>query len=251
MEGSSAINQRGPKTRRRTDRALARRQEQGEETRARILQAALELFAVHGFDGTTFRDIAKAAGTNHGSIAYHFDTKDKLWREAVEYMFAQLSAEVAMPEEQLGTEEGYKEFIRRYVRYCARHPEHARLMVQESVRGGTRLEWAVERFILPGHKRMAPYSLKQIEKGHLPKVWPWSLAFIIVAMCQAPFTLGAEFKALTGLECDDPDVVEAHADAVIALICGERGERPNPWPETPDWLRASNTSAPPTEGNKR
>lgn len=223
---------------RRTERAHERRQEQGDATRTRILEGALKLFAENGFDGTTFRAIAKHCDVAHTAIAYHFASKELLWRDAVALMFEHMFQEVEVDSSDIDSKEGYKAFIRRYVRYCARHPEHARLMVQESVRGGDRLSWAIERFILPGHMRLAPFTLQQTEEGNLPKVWPWSTVFIIVAMCQAPFTLASEFKHLTGLDSTDPVVVEAHADAVIAFLFRDD---PQPeaaeWPMVPGWLR--------------
>jgi AcrR family transcriptional regulator len=45
------------------------------ETQTRILQAAQRLFARKGYDGTTTRDLAQAAGVAEGTIFRHFETK--------------------------------------------------------------------------------------------------------------------------------------------------------------------------------
>ncbi|MBE9181605.1 TetR/AcrR family transcriptional regulator [Oculatella sp. LEGE 06141] len=45
------------------------------ETQTRILQAAQRLFARHGYDGTTTRDLAQAAGVAEGTIFRHFENK--------------------------------------------------------------------------------------------------------------------------------------------------------------------------------
>ncbi|WP_414530647.1 TetR/AcrR family transcriptional regulator [Nodularia chucula] len=42
------------------------------QTRTRILQAAQKLFASKGFDGTTTRDLAQAAGVAEGTLFRHF-----------------------------------------------------------------------------------------------------------------------------------------------------------------------------------
>ncbi len=47
----------------------------------RLLDAAEELFCEHGFEGTSVRDIATAAGCNIASINYYFGGKDKLYVE--------------------------------------------------------------------------------------------------------------------------------------------------------------------------
>jgi len=49
-----------------------------EETRARILTAALDLFHSQGFDATTMRDIAAIAGVATGAAYYYFDSKDAI-----------------------------------------------------------------------------------------------------------------------------------------------------------------------------
>ena len=49
-----------------------------EETRARILDSALELFREKGFDETTMRDIAEDAGVATGAAYYYFRSKEDL-----------------------------------------------------------------------------------------------------------------------------------------------------------------------------
>ena len=46
--------------------------------RARLLDAAEELFAAHGFAATTTREIAERAGTSRGMVFYHFPSKEAL-----------------------------------------------------------------------------------------------------------------------------------------------------------------------------
>jgi len=48
-----------------------------------LIHAAGELFAEHGFDGVTVRDIAKRAHANLGSMSYHFENKEALYQEVV------------------------------------------------------------------------------------------------------------------------------------------------------------------------
>ena len=49
-----------------------------EQTRANIVTAALDLFRTKGFDGTTMRGIADAAGVSLGSAYYYFAGKEHL-----------------------------------------------------------------------------------------------------------------------------------------------------------------------------
>lgn len=47
----------------------------------RLLDAAEQLFAENGFDGTSVRDIASAAGCNIAAVNYYFGSKDRLYTE--------------------------------------------------------------------------------------------------------------------------------------------------------------------------
>ena len=48
------------------------------ETRTRILDAAEELFMLHGFEATSMRQLTGKAGVNLAAVNYHFGSKDAL-----------------------------------------------------------------------------------------------------------------------------------------------------------------------------
>jgi AcrR family transcriptional regulator len=58
----------------------------GEETRARIIAAAMRLFGEKGYDGSSTRDIAAAAGVNAPALQYYFDNKEGVLRACIEYI---------------------------------------------------------------------------------------------------------------------------------------------------------------------
>src|SRR5689334_21413598 len=57
--------------------------ERPEATRARLLDATLEVLGTHGVAQTTSREIAAAAGVNLQAITYHFGAKDDLVAQAL------------------------------------------------------------------------------------------------------------------------------------------------------------------------
>lgn len=59
-----------------TRRALAKQQ-----TRAKVLAAARQLFSEEGYEGATIRDIAAAAGMSTGAVFANFTDKSDLFRE--------------------------------------------------------------------------------------------------------------------------------------------------------------------------
>jgi len=54
------------------------RPKKSEETRRRVVDAALTLFRKRGFDATTMRDVAAAAGLSLGAAYYYFRSKDEI-----------------------------------------------------------------------------------------------------------------------------------------------------------------------------
>ena len=55
----------------------------GAETRERLLRAAADVFAEHGFDGTRVAAIAAAAGLSNGALYAHFASKADLLVDAL------------------------------------------------------------------------------------------------------------------------------------------------------------------------
>lgn len=51
-------------------------------TQERILEAAIALFAAHGFEGTSTAAIAARAGVSRSAVFWHFSDKENLFREA-------------------------------------------------------------------------------------------------------------------------------------------------------------------------
>ena len=56
----------------------------GDETRHRIIEAAVELFGEHGFEGASTRDIAARAGVNAPALQYYFENKEGVYRACAE-----------------------------------------------------------------------------------------------------------------------------------------------------------------------
>lgn len=56
----------------------------GDETRRKIIEAAISLFGQHGFEGASTRDIASRAGVNAPALQYYFENKEGLYRACAE-----------------------------------------------------------------------------------------------------------------------------------------------------------------------
>jgi AcrR family transcriptional regulator len=62
-----------------------RRREAGLRTRARLMDAALDLLAERGKDGVTLRELTDAADANVAAVSYHFGSLNSLCDAAIEH----------------------------------------------------------------------------------------------------------------------------------------------------------------------
>lgn len=65
----------------RTPRTLSR-----EERRKQLFEATLATIAECGFSRTTLTEVARRAGLSHGLVLFHFETKEKLLAETLDYL---------------------------------------------------------------------------------------------------------------------------------------------------------------------
>jgi TetR/AcrR family transcriptional repressor of nem operon len=63
---------------------------QAQKNRQRVIAKASRLFREGGFDGISVNDLMKAAGFTHGGFYNHFESKDALAGEALDYAFRQM-----------------------------------------------------------------------------------------------------------------------------------------------------------------
>ncbi|MEU3347018.1 TetR family transcriptional regulator [Streptomyces sp. NPDC006700] len=64
------------------------RREEAADTRDRILTAAREEFSERGYEKTSVRGIAKAAGVDSALVHHYFGTKEQVFEAAIEVVFA-------------------------------------------------------------------------------------------------------------------------------------------------------------------
>ncbi|MEU8982523.1 TetR family transcriptional regulator [Streptomyces sp. NPDC048309] len=87
--------------------------EAGPATRDRILEAAREEFSERGYEKTSVRGIAKAAGVDSALVHHYFGTKEQVFEAAIEVAFAPaLDAPAAVEE---GPLDGVGERLTRFI----------------------------------------------------------------------------------------------------------------------------------------
>ncbi|WP_138499047.1 TetR/AcrR family transcriptional regulator [Nostoc sp. PA-18-2419] len=83
------------------------------QTRTRILQAAQRLFASHGFDGTTTRDLAQAAGVAEGTLFRHFPNKKAILIEVATSGWVEILTDLLTELSEMGSYKAVAQVMRR------------------------------------------------------------------------------------------------------------------------------------------
>lgn len=192
-------------------------------TRERILATALNLFSERSFDGASTREIARHAGVTQGLLNYHFSSKDELWRAAVDGIFGELTE--ALDKRAVGLR-GVDELtiakllIREFVHFSANHPQLHRIITQECKSDGPRMDWLVERHVRPRYEQTTALFEQLVRAGHVADIPVAHLYYILTGAGPTMFVLAPECRRLSGIDPHAPETVEAHADAMIALLFG-------------------------------
>ncbi len=193
-------------------------------TRERILVAALQVFAEHGFDGARTRDIADRAGANLGLIQYYFESKEQLWRAAVERAFGELQAElgdVLVEQAPAGGERAQLErLLRRFVHFVAQRPEFMRLMNDEGKRDGPRMRWLADRYVKPMTGVLRGLVERAQARGVLPAMPPVSVHYIALGAAGLLFSQAPECAYVSGVDPTSDAFATTHADALVRILLG-------------------------------
>lgn len=195
------------------------RSERRDATRARLVAAAVKVFAKRGFHGATTREIAKRAGTTQGLLTYHFGSKEMLWRAAADRIFSTLRTRLAerlAPPAPADHRERARQAIQEYVRFSAEHPELFRFMVEEGRSGDRRMRWLVDTHLRPLYEEFVKPGASLVE-GVDAVLLP-HLYYAMAGAGSLIFAVAPECRLLTGLDPEADEAVERHATLVARLL---------------------------------
>ena len=197
----------------------------------RILNAAEELFALHGFDGVTLRRIATAAEVDVALLNYHFGVKKKLF-EAVFLRRAEILNEArlnALLEAKAGS--GGQPSLQQIVSAFLRPIQHFQLTGDQGWRNYLALVAWVNSSSVWGeemmHKSFDPFVSRFIEalKKNMPDADPqrvyWAYQFLSGALTLTLAQTGRIDRLSDGL-CRESNLETAYDLMIPFVVAGFR-----------------------------
>jgi len=196
-------------------------QERAQITRELLLHSAIRSFTSTGYEASSTRQIETDAGVKRGLIAYHFGTKEALWKAAASWLFQRATEELSVAEKgaaNVDSGERMRYFVRAFVRFCARFPEVNRLMIREGMEDDWRLDWLVENAARPWYERVRRLYEEARALDLAPPMEFPHFFYILTGAASLFFSMAPEVQRLAALDPQAEAAVAAHADALAELL---------------------------------
>jgi len=113
-----------------TDNTGGEHHDRGRDTRARLRELALQLFAEQGYEKTSLREIAEHLGVTKAALYYYFKSKEDIVRSLVEDYMAEMDELIEWGKAQPMSAATRAEIVRRYLGIVAGGAEVFRMLQQ-------------------------------------------------------------------------------------------------------------------------
>jgi AcrR family transcriptional regulator len=202
-------------------RADARRND-SERTRTNIIDVATREFSEKGLSGARIDEIADKTNSSKRMIYYYFGSKDELYRAALSRSYSGMrDNEMAADFESLPAVEAMRAHVERSFDYQTRHPEFARLVMNENIHHAEHLQH-VEG--IKDRNRMVIASLQKIiDKGVAEGVFqddidPVDLHMSISALCVFNVSNRYTFSTVFNRDIGAPEALAKRRVQVVSMI---------------------------------
>ncbi|SIQ31662.1 transcriptional regulator, TetR family [Rhizobium sp. RU20A] len=185
---------RAAKTQRRT-----RIQEEKEE---QILEAALEVFSLHGFRGATIDQIAEVAGMSKPNLLYYFRTKEAMHRALIDRVLETWLDPLKAFDATGNPESEIRSYIRRKLEMARDFPRESRLFANEVLQGAPHIEDMLKGSLKSLVDEKAQVIRAWSKAGKIAKCDPYHLIFSIWSTTQHYADFDVQVRAVLGQEND-------------------------------------------------
>ena len=204
-----------------------------EDARARLIDAAIKLFAEKGYEGTSVRDLATAAGVNVAAVSYHFGSKDALYTEALRSCLApcgemrermQKHLDAALKNRSCkSAEEALRGCIQNFLEVLVSPAaKHSHLVMREQSEGKQRFEPVIREFFQPVGSILRAVIV-MLAPG-LPEMRVFMVFSGIIGQCLHIYKARVSYRVLAGVDSHSPEYIEMASKHIAHLTAlGLRG----------------------------
>jgi TetR/AcrR family transcriptional regulator len=163
-----------------------------------ILEAALDVFSLHGFRGATIDQIAEAAGMSKPNLLYYFPRKEEIHKRLMAEMLDIWLAPLRHMDSDGDPIPEIRSYIRRKLEMSRDFPRQSRLFANEMLQGAPRVIDMLEGELKTLVDEKAKVISGWMDEGKLNRADPYHLIFAIWATTQHYADFDVQVRAVLG-----------------------------------------------------
>jgi TetR/AcrR family transcriptional regulator len=195
-----------------------------DSTRQQILESAARGFARAGFEASSMADIAGQAGLKKALVQYHFETKEKLWKEAVRHLWEERDAVLpfllADGARKLG-KDSLRDILKAIVEITRQQPAWIALILRESSTPGPRLDWLIDNYLRDDINRGVEFIRAAQQLKLLPQVSPLQLLHLISGALSYNLLVAPMTEQATGINLASEESIDEQVDILLQLLSNQ------------------------------
>ncbi len=168
------------------------------EKRDVILEAALDVFSLHGFRGATIDQIAEAAGMSKPNLLYYFPRKEEIHKRLMAEMLDIWLDPLRHMDSDGDPIPEIRSYIRRKLEMSRDFPRQSRLFANEMLQGAPRIIDMLEGDLRALVDDKAKVITGWMDAGKLHRADPYHLIFAIWATTQHYADFDVQVRAVLG-----------------------------------------------------
>jgi TetR/AcrR family transcriptional regulator len=163
-----------------------------------ILEAALDVFSVHGFRGATIDQIAEQAGMSKPNLLYYFPRKEEIHKRLMVEMLDVWLAPLREMDSDGDPIPEIRSYIRRKLEMSRDFPRQSRLFANEMLQGAPRIIDVLEGDLKRLVDEKAGVIRGWMDQGRINRTDPYHLIFSIWATTQHYADFDVQVRAVLG-----------------------------------------------------
>ncbi|KKB76410.1 TetR family transcriptional regulator [Devosia limi DSM 17137] len=163
-----------------------------------ILEAALDVFSMHGFRGSTIDQIAEVAGMSKPNLLYYFPRKEEIHRRLISALLVTWLAPLREMDAAGDPFPEIRSYIRRKLEMARDFPRESRLFANEMLQGAPRIIEMIEVDLKNLVDEKADVLLTWMDQGKIARTDPYHLIFSIWATTQHYADFDVQVRAVLG-----------------------------------------------------
>jgi TetR/AcrR family transcriptional regulator len=207
----------------KTTQKIGPRAQKVEQVRQRVLAAAQEEFALHGYQGTRMQAIADRADLPKANVHYYFNNKSSLYLAVLDDIVGRWNNFFSDFNRDDDPAILIDEFVREKIQFSFDEPSASRLFANEIIQGAPQLANHIKQEIRPYVLARASTIAQWVDQGKMAAVEPMQLIFLIWSVTQHYADFQAQILLVSNQQAYSKTFIQQTSDFLSDFIlrgCG-------------------------------